>query len=231
MVGVWWEGPRSDHLASSLSFPNQTPAKAPSRRAELYIVASAVMPKTRSKNQSNGNRNDNNQSNHQPPGRQDEMGDDELELSRSVRAAKLAQLHSISIQLANLVGAFQIPSFLTFQPTATASQPKLAFTPSNGPLLAFDDHLVSLLTSLDAIKSDGMTEKDGEDVRARRKQLVKQVTLELEALDKAKKDAWEHQGSLSAQEKERLLLEKKARIDKLLSSAGELTFSFGGVSR
>ncbi|KAL8276745.1 hypothetical protein RQP46_010854 [Phenoliferia psychrophenolica] len=132
----------------------------------------------------------------------------------TIRDVRLANLDSLSRTLDSLISNFRAPppGTLTFQPDAPQ---KLAFTPSNAPVLAHEDALVKLLTQLDGVESDG-----DDVVRAERKRLVKEVDAELERLDGIKKAEMERAADRAGKGDE--LREKKARVDRMLKDAAKV---------
>jgi chaperonin cofactor prefoldin len=135
---------------------------------------------------------------------------------------RLSTLDSLASQLASLRSSFRCPNYLQFQPHSTASNPVLAFSPINAPVLAYDDNLVRFLTQLDEVQSDGQL-----SVRNRRRELVKEVEGELGELDRLKREEFVRQingGGLiaSAEEQQaRELRERKERVDGMLGSMGK----------
>ncbi|GAA5930188.1 hypothetical protein JCM1841_000488 [Sporobolomyces salmonicolor] len=107
---------------------------------------------------------------------------------QAVQTDALSQLSSLSSTLSSLAQSFQVPRSLTFQPTATSANPKLAYTSNNAPFHAYDERLTRLLTELDGVDSGGDPE-----IRAQRKRLVQEVEKELERLDALRRREWERQ--------------------------------------
>lgn len=135
--------------------------------------------------------------------------DDEATPLRAQRLATLAHLHEL---LDNLKAAFQLPSSLTFLPSATAAAPKLDFRANNAPLLTYEDEMVRMLTKLDEVQSEGDMV-----VRDARKKIVREVEEELERLDGVRRCEWERQQSGGESEQE-----KKEKVDRMLQTMGEL---------
>lgn len=147
--------------------------------------------------------------------------------SSNPRAARLQALQSLSQQLHQLKHDFHPPPSLSFQPTATATSPKLDFSASNRPVLAFEEALVKLMIQLDSVESEGDVK-----VREERKKLVNRVDAELAKVDQLKREAWENGGVvLQVQEEEQVggkedkLREQKQKVDRMLKTAGWSSFS------
>jgi hypothetical protein len=119
---------------------------------------------------------------------------DALYESHSIRAQKLSTLASLTTSLASRRSSFTFPSTLDFTPPATVDpvdpvaptrSPKLAFSSTNVPFLAYEDFLVGLLSKADDIQSAGDMV-----VRRGRKELVRAVERELRALDEGREAVW-----------------------------------------
>ncbi|GAA5911186.1 hypothetical protein JCM8208_005752 [Rhodotorula glutinis] len=78
------------------------------------------------------------------------------------------------------------PSSLVFTPKASASAPKLAFTPVNAPVHGYEEALTRLLTELDAVDSAGDLA-----VRQQRKNLVTAVDQEAQRVERWRRDCFE----------------------------------------
>ncbi|ORY92728.1 hypothetical protein BCR35DRAFT_298233 [Leucosporidium creatinivorum] len=128
------------------------------------------------------------------------------------RRQALSTLSSLGDSLSAQQAAFTLPSTLTFQPSPPSSTteyhsttspatstPKLAFQSSNAPFLAYEDFLVSLLSKIDAVSSDG-----DRSVKQARKALVKKVEGELKRLDEEREKAWEKEQAKDGTETEAL---------------------------
>ncbi|KAI5476072.1 hypothetical protein MNV49_000453 [Pseudohyphozyma bogoriensis] len=98
------------------------------------------------------------------------------------RQEALSTLKSFTSHLDSLLSSYIPPATLSFQPNHTA---KLAFSPTNAPFLALEDALISLLTKIDGVQSEGDVV-----VRKARKELVKRVEKELGRLDAKKAADW-----------------------------------------
>ncbi|ORY92660.1 hypothetical protein BCR35DRAFT_298142 [Leucosporidium creatinivorum] len=160
----------------------------------------------------------------QPPAPAPSRSNDDLPSSSSTspRSARLKSLAQLSNQLHQLKHSFQPPPTLTFQPNATASNPKLDFTANNAPVLGYDEALLKLMIQLDAVESEG-----DQKVREERKRVVNLVDRELAWLDRLKREAWENGGRVTVQkeeeevgEKESKMKEQKDKVDRMLQSAG-----------
>jgi hypothetical protein len=119
---------------------------------------------------------------------------DALYESHSIRNEKLSTLASLTTSLASHRSSFTFPSTLDFTPLATVDpvdpvaptrSPKLAFSSTNVPFLAYEDFLVGLLSKADEIQSAGDMV-----VRRGRKELVRAVEKELRALDEGREAVW-----------------------------------------
>ncbi|GAA5872419.1 hypothetical protein JCM1840_006058 [Sporobolomyces johnsonii] len=130
-------------------------------------------------------------------------------------ADALSQLASLSATLSSLAQSFQVPESLTFQPTATSSNPKLTYTSNNAPLHAYEERLTRLLTELDGVDSGGDPE-----IRAQRKRLVHEVERELEKLDAIRRREWERQ---QQQKRERTTAgeRERGRANEPVGAAGQ----------
>jgi len=157
----------------------------------------------------------------QPPPAPSQSNDD-LPSTGSPRAARLQALQNLSTQLHQLKHSFQPPPTLTFLPSATASNPKLDFTPNNAPVLGYDEALLKLMIALDGVESEGDVK-----VREERKRVVNAVDRELAWLDQLKREAFENGGVVQVQReeeqggKEEKLRQQKQKVDRMLQSAGE----------
>jgi hypothetical protein len=111
------------------------------------------------------------------------------------RVERLEALDSLDDKLVNLTSAFTFPSHLDFQDhdatsspvseSSTPSVPPLTYASTNVPYHAHAQSLLGLLVEADAVESDG-----DEQVRARRKEFVKRVETELDALEGMKSRVW-----------------------------------------
>lgn len=132
--------------------------------------------------------------------------------SHLARRQNLATLTSLATSLYEHQTSFVAPPSLAFAPSppsstvdllstdttapSTASEPKLAYSSINAPLLAYEDFLVSLLS-----KIDGVATNQDKIVRRARKELVKRVERELDQLDEIKVQKWnEQQAKVEVQE-------------------------------
>ena len=122
------------------------------------------------------------------------------------RRQALSTLSSLADSLKSQQASFILPETLTFQPSPASSTndaadnekipaptPRLAFSPSNAPLLAYEDFLVRLLSKIDAVSSGG-----DRTIKRARKELVKAVNDELSQLDEARDRAWKEQQERAA---------------------------------
>ncbi|GAA5979854.1 hypothetical protein JCM11641_002720 [Rhodosporidiobolus odoratus] len=104
------------------------------------------------------------------------------------RTASLTQLDSLLIKLTSLISFFHPPplSALEFAPIASLQNPKLAFSPPNAPVHAYEEELTRLMTELDGVDSGG-----DEQVRGKRKQLVVEVQEELTRVEEeVRREGW-----------------------------------------
>ncbi|GAA5861666.1 hypothetical protein JCM3774_002663 [Rhodotorula dairenensis] len=123
----------------------------------------------------------------------------------AARRSALDQLSALATDLVSRRRAFEAPAELHFQSSpvsddtaATAvppppPSPPLAFDKSNKAFLAYEDFLVSLLSKIDAVDSNG-----DKVVQRARKELVRQVEAELSRLDELKQQEWERQSGASS---------------------------------
>lgn len=125
-----------------------------------------------------------------------------LQIFRSRRARKLSlgTIQEIEDQLRKLEASFVFPPHLDFpefvadgtsdespsSPTGTDSEFKLAFTPNNKGIHAYEHALNELLTKLDAVESQGDVE-----VRGRRKEVVGEVEKALNQVSRKVEDSRE----------------------------------------
>ncbi|GAA5978249.1 hypothetical protein JCM11641_001148 [Rhodosporidiobolus odoratus] len=144
---------------------------------------------------------------------------DESSLSPSERASALSTLATLATSLDSRRSAFSTsfdPSSLVFrsEPESTSSSaassqstaPALAFTSSNAPFLAHEDFLVTLLSKVDAVESQGDRE-----IRSRRKDLVREVEAELKKLDEMRGRVWAKQVALEKEKEEEEEDEEEAK--------------------
>lgn len=99
----------------------------------------------------------------------------------------ILSIDKIESSFHELRDSFTFPPSLDF--VATATQPddavqgadavELAFTPTNAPLRAYEHALNGLLAQLDEVESEG-----DESVRGRRREVVREVEMELEKIDR-----------------------------------------------
>ncbi|BGP18817.1 hypothetical protein JCM10213v2_006897 [Rhodosporidiobolus nylandii] len=103
------------------------------------------------------------------------------------REKSLKQLDALRAKFTDLVSSFRPPalSTLSFAPTASSSNPKLEFTSQNAPVHGYEEALTRLLTELDGVDSLGE-----EEIRQRRKGLVKEVEGELGKVEGMRGKAW-----------------------------------------
>lgn len=126
----------------------------------------------------------------------------------------LEEIKEVGIALRELEKAFEFPEHLDFVPLSHSDaagtnsfvdEPgKLAYTPNNAPIHAYEHALNALLTRLDAVESNGDLE-----VRRRRKEVVKAVERALEVVERRVEESREierersrdqHDGSTSSVE-------------------------------
>lgn len=114
--------------------------------------------------------------------------------SHRFRRQQLTHLSTLSADFSSHQSIFVQPSSLIFSTPSTSSHAtdneahKLAFSSANGPFLAYEDHLVGLLSRVDAVESEG-----DRVVQEARKELVKRVEGELERLDQIREESWKEQ--------------------------------------
>ncbi|KAF7793541.1 hypothetical protein EIP86_004655 [Pleurotus ostreatoroseus] len=146
------------------------------------------------------------------------------------RRAALASLERISAAFEASKSAFTLPAKLDYQRTpgdtaqsvsvpttcvviasvpvqeadseteAEEQAPKLAYTPNNAPLHAYEEELNQMLTQLDEVQSGGDA-----DVRARRRELVRTIEREADYVERVKVavwEAWQEKETMSEEEKE-----------------------------
>ena len=121
----------------------------------------------------------------------------------AARRSALDQLSTLATDLVSNRRAFEAPAELHFQTSPISSdaattvvpsaQQPLAFDKSNKAFLAYEDFLVSLLSKIDAVESNG-----DKVVQRARKELVRQVEKELSRLDELKHQEWERQSGASS---------------------------------
>ncbi|GAA5989665.1 hypothetical protein JCM10908_000580 [Rhodotorula pacifica] len=124
----------------------------------------------------------------------------------AARRSALDQLSSLATDLVSRRRAFAAPAELHFQSSPAASSDativpsssapasqSLAFDKSNKAFLGYEDFLVSLLSKIDAVESNG-----DKVVQRARKELVRQVEKELSRLDELKQQEWERQSGASS---------------------------------
>lgn len=118
----------------------------------------------------------------------------------AARRSALEQLSALAKDLVTRRREFEAPAELHFQSSPAASD--LTLTPSSAPLaydksnksfLGYEDFLVSLLSKIDAVESNG-----DKVVQRARKGLVAQVEKELSRLDELKQHEWERQSGTSS---------------------------------
>lgn len=109
--------------------------------------------------------------------------------ARAARVARLETLERLHASLLTLINGFTFPALLDFQPgTAEPSVPELSYTTRNAPFHAHAQALLALLGDADAVGSDGDAK-----VRMKRKEFVRAVEAELDALEEGKVRAWQRQ--------------------------------------
>lgn len=115
-----------------------------------------------------------------------------------VRVERLETLDTLESKLVTLTSGFTFPSNLDFQDppqqdtssTATSDDstrfvPALTYTSTNVPYRSHAQSLLGLLVEADAVESSG-----DEQVRSKRKEFVKRVEVELDALERRKGEVW-----------------------------------------
>ncbi|GAA5934399.1 hypothetical protein JCM3775_000348 [Rhodotorula graminis] len=115
-----------------------------------------------------------------PPAPEPEPVDDRTR-SLTALAQLAARFHHLQRDL-----ALPAPSALVFTPKASSSSPKLAFTPVNAPVHAYEEALTRLLTELDAVDSAGDLA-----VRAQRKNLVTAVEGEAQRVERWRRECFD----------------------------------------
>lgn len=118
----------------------------------------------------------------------------------AARRSALDHLSTLATDLVSHRRAFEAPAELHFQSspvssdaTVVPSAQPLAYDKSNKAFLAYEDFLVSLLSKIDAVESNG-----DQVVQRARKELVRQVEKELGRLDDLKHQEWERQSGASS---------------------------------
>lgn len=119
----------------------------------------------------------------------------------AARRSALDHLSTLATDLVSHRRAFEAPTELHFQSSPVSSdatvvpssQQPLAYDKSNKAFLAYEDFLVSLLSKIDAVESNG-----DKVVQRARKELVRQVEKELGRLDELKHQEWERQSGASS---------------------------------
>ena len=119
----------------------------------------------------------------------------------AARRSALDHLSTLATDLVSHRRAFEAPTELHFQSSPVisdatvvpSSQQPLAYDKSNKAFLAYEDFLVSLLSKIDAVESNG-----DKVVQRARKELVQQVEKELGQLDELKHQEWERQSGASS---------------------------------
>jgi hypothetical protein len=114
--------------------------------------------------------------------------------SNTVRVERLETLDTLFAKLDTLKSGFTFPAALDFQSTPslsdddddTPSIPALTYASTNVPYHSHAQALLGLLVEADAVESDG-----DEEVRRRRKEFVRSVEVELDALERRKGEVWE----------------------------------------
>ncbi|KAH9931621.1 uncharacterized protein BXZ73DRAFT_77644 [Epithele typhae] len=98
----------------------------------------------------------------------------------------LTEITAVEDALRALQDAFSFPDHLEFSPSRSRSPSPtpsnadgLSYTAHNSPVRAYEHALIALLTRLDAVESNG-----DESVRARRKEVVREVERALDAVEK-----------------------------------------------
>ncbi|KAI0758902.1 hypothetical protein C8Q74DRAFT_271226 [Fomes fomentarius] len=108
--------------------------------------------------------------------------------ARRARRLSLTEIKTVEDALRKLEDAFELPEHLDFNfaspvPESPISEDgleqKLAYTPNNTPVHAYEHALNDLLTRLDAVESNG-----DDEVRGRRREVVKEVERALEAMER-----------------------------------------------
>lgn len=103
-------------------------------------------------------------------------------------SAALSTLSGISSELDLVRRSFDFPSTLSFasSPSTDSAPPALLFNKANSGYHAQTHKLLQLLLAADAINSGG-----NKEVRRKRKEVVREVEKEIEALEKRRDQVWE----------------------------------------
>ncbi|KAK4705244.1 hypothetical protein P7C70_g962, partial [Phenoliferia sp. Uapishka_3] len=105
------------------------------------------------------------------------------------RQHTLSQLDQLSQNFKSLRSSFVHPPSLIFHPqssTTSSTVPTLVFCSENKPFMVFQESLLRLLTSLDAIESGG-----DDFIKLSRKALVSEVQAEMDSWEEWKDREWE----------------------------------------
>lgn len=94
-----------------------------------------------------------------------------------------SSIDAISARLSSLTTSFAYPAVPDYLHPTTSSA--LAYTPTNAPIRLYEQALTKCLTDLDAVESGG-----DEEVRKRRKEVVRAVEGALEELEREKEEKW-----------------------------------------
>ncbi|KAI0316638.1 hypothetical protein OF83DRAFT_227968 [Amylostereum chailletii] len=168
-------GPGATHASSSKITVENTPKMAPTEGADLSrapALAGAAAAKVQAEYQEH--RRTTSASSTSAP-----VPAPAPSTSRpSTPSTPLTPLNTISTirsSLHSLTTTFRFPAALEFDSSAD----ELAYTPVNAPVRAYEHALNGLLAQLDAVDSDG-----DEEVRVRRREVVREVEVALEDVDK-----------------------------------------------
>ena len=125
----------------------------------------------------------------------------ERKSAEKARNTALSQIADVNKKFTALKGGFSFPETLDFDesvPLTTSaelmetdgdekvkSRPKLLYTSRNAPLHGYEDALLKLLQSLDAVESGGDPE-----IRSTRRSLVRQIETEMSSVDERVWNVW-----------------------------------------
>ncbi|TBU40531.1 hypothetical protein BD309DRAFT_1082690 [Dichomitus squalens] len=99
--------------------------------------------------------------------------------ARRARKLSLAEIKEVEDALRKLETTFEFPAQLDFVSDPLPSPSALGYTTNNAPVHAYEHALNQLLTRLDAVESIG-----DDEVRGRRREVVKEVERALEAMER-----------------------------------------------
>ncbi|TBU59990.1 hypothetical protein BD310DRAFT_976159 [Dichomitus squalens] len=99
--------------------------------------------------------------------------------ARRARKLSLAEIKEVEDALRKLETTFEFPAQLDFVSDPLPSPSALGYTTNNAPVHAYEHALNQLLTRLDGVESNG-----DDEVRGRRREVVKEVERALEAMER-----------------------------------------------